>query len=156
LLFYNAPFTTAPELLPSYLDIAYYRKARGIPFTVNSNLVYALSAALDFFSQRTYELIEKDGVVLREALQVLGLPVVAPEAIASPAVTTLVLPPEVSSVAIGDQLAAHGFLLSYQSRYLVERNWIQICLMGDYRMDVLPTLLQMLGEMVAIQRRVAV
>jgi hypothetical protein len=51
-------------------------------------------------------------------------------------------------------LAAHGYLVSYQSRYLVERNWIQICLMGDYRIDALPDLLRVLGYLVTLGEQV--
>jgi aspartate aminotransferase-like enzyme len=149
LLFYNAPLAPAPEQLPSYLDLGSYRKARGIPYTINTNLVYALSLALEHFGTRTDSMVARDGRVLRAALRGMGLRVLAPEEVASPAVITIVLPGEVSSVAVGDGLATRGFLVSYQSRYLVERNWIQICLMGDYRTDALPDLLSVLGHLLA-------
>jgi predicted DNA-binding protein (MmcQ/YjbR family) len=37
----------------------------------------------------------------------------------------------VNSVELGNKLAKRGYLLSCNSEYLAERNWIQICLMGD-------------------------
>jgi len=40
------------------------------------------------------------------------------------------LPPGVNSCALGKALQGKGWLLSYQSKYLVDRNWIQICLFG--------------------------
>ena len=46
--------------------------------------------------------------------------------------STIALPPLVNSVALGDALLEAGYELSYKSRYLVERNWIQICLMGEH------------------------
>jgi aspartate aminotransferase-like enzyme len=49
----------------------------------------------------------------------------------SPAVTTIALPPTLNSRTLGKQLAAAGYLLSYMSSYLVEQNWLQICLMGE-------------------------
>jgi aspartate aminotransferase-like enzyme len=148
LVFYNEVLTPAPTRLPSYLDLGSYRKAGGIPFTINTNLVYALRVALDLFAERTYASIAADGAALRRALAEAGMRVLVPEAVASPAVTTLLLPPALSSVEVGDKLAEYGFLLSYQSRYLVERNWLQICLMGDYRTDALPDLLRLLGHLV--------
>jgi aspartate aminotransferase-like enzyme len=154
LVFYNEALAPAPERLPSYLDLGTYRQARGIPFTINTNLVYALSVALDAFRERTYRSLAEDATTLRSALRELGLRVLAPEAVASPAVTTIVLPPSISSVTVGDRLAEQGFMLSYQSRYLVERNWIQICLMGDYRTDALPDLLRILGHLVLSAERV--
>ena len=155
LVYYNEPFAPAPEQLPSYLDLGSYRHAKGIPFTINTNLVYALRVALDAFDKRSDTMMVEDGKHLRDALRQLGLRVLAPEAVASPAVTTIVLPPTVSSQAVGDTLAEHGFLLSYQSRYLVARNWIQICLMGDYRTDALPDLLHVLAYLVASTEKVA-
>lgn len=155
LVYYNEPLESAPDHLPSYLDLGSYRQAKGIPFTINTNLIYALAVALDTFGERTYTTMAEDGKQLRAALRQLGLQVLAPEAVASPAVTTIVLPPALSSVAVGDKLAAHGFLLSYQSRYLVERNWIQICLMGDYRTDALPGLLRVLAYLVLNTEQVA-
>jgi aspartate aminotransferase-like enzyme len=149
MVFYNAPLVAAPGQIPSYLDLGSYRKAKGVPFTMNTNLVYALSAALDAFGIRTYGVIAQDGSALRAALRQMGVQVLAREEVASPAVTTIVLPPQVSSVAVGDGLAAHGFLVSYQSRYLVEHNWIQICLMGEYRTDALPDLLRVYEHLAA-------
>jgi aspartate aminotransferase-like enzyme len=154
LVFYNAPLPPAPDRLPSYLDIGSYHKARGIPFTINTNLIYALSVALDTFGERTYGMIAQDGEGLRSALRQLRVSVLAPEEVASPAVTTIVLPMQISSVAVGDKLAAHGFLVSYQSGYLVDRNWIQVCLMGDYRTDALPDLLRVLGYLVTSSEQV--
>jgi hypothetical protein len=49
-------------------------------------------------------------------------------------------------LAVGDALAQQGFLLSYRSKYLIARNWLQICLMGDYRADTLPDLVDALAH----------
>jgi aspartate aminotransferase-like enzyme len=145
MVFYNAPLTPMPEALPGYLDLGSYRAAQGVPFTLNPNLVYALARALALRDapDATHGPAVTADVArgLRADLRRLGFQILAPEDVASPAVTTIVLPPKVSSVAVGDALARQGFQLSYQSRYLVARNWIQICLMGDYRADALPDLL---------------
>jgi hypothetical protein len=56
-------------------------------------------------------------------------------------VITLALPPNMSSTDLGDSLERAGFSLSYNSEYLRARNWIQVCLMGDFsRLDVEPLL----------------
>ncbi len=155
MVFYNEPLQPASNQLPAYLDLGTYRQANGVPFTLNTNIVYALTVALETLGSRSYELIARDGATLRDALRKAGLCVCAPEAVASPAVTTVVLPSGVSSVAVGDGLAEHGFLVNYQSRYLVEKNWIQISLMGEYRMDALPDLLRVLAHLVMQVERVA-
>ena len=51
----------------------------------------------------------------------------------SPAITTIALPSQVRSRSHGHELEEAGYLLSYLSGYLLERNWLQICLMGEVR-----------------------
>ena len=65
---------------------------------------------------------------------------------------SIALPPEISSKSVGWQLKKAGYLLSYNSGYLLERNWIQICLMGEWPRAHLETLPDMLAELVARRR----
>ena len=64
-----------------------------------------------------------------------------------------------SAVRLGDALAARGLLLSYRSDYLLARNWIQICLMGQYTAHTIERMLSALGELTghggrgAVERR---
>lgn len=155
MVFYNEPLAAAPEMLPSYLDLGSYRQARGVPFTLNTNLVYALLLALEIL-QGQVERVAVDGAELRGELRRLGLTVLASDEVALPAVTTIALPPGISSVEVGDQLTSKGFLLSYQSRYLVARNWIQICLMGEYRTDALVDLVRYLAHLLVGSEQVSV
>jgi len=88
--------------------------------------------------------------VVRGRLDAVGLAVVAPPDCAAPAVLTVALPPELDSDRIGSRLREAGYLLSYQSRYLLDRNWIQICLMGSgIRMTDLDHLCEILPGVVA-------
>jgi len=52
----------------------------------------------------------------------------------------VVVPPDVTSDKVGSELAEAGFSVSYQSAYLRDRNWIQICLMANYRRDAIAPL----------------
>ena len=148
LVFHNEPLTPAPERLPRYLDLGLYHTARGVPFTVLTNLVYALDAALAHVSPYRLASTAVDSADLRRRLRAAGLQVVTPEAAASPAVTTVALPAWRNSVAVGDALEQQGFLVYYRSRYLTERNWLQVCLMGEYRADALPDLVDALAALV--------
>ncbi|HUR47534.1 MAG TPA: hypothetical protein VMZ27_16745, partial [Candidatus Saccharimonadales bacterium] len=60
---------------------------------------------------------------------------------------------EVPSKSIGWQLKKSGFLLSYNSEYLLKRNWIQICLMGEWSRDNLITLPDVLASLCSQRRR---
>ncbi len=139
LVFHHHEVAPSPRL-PRYLDLGLYAAGEGVPFTHSSNLVRALRAAvlrLPLPAGRP-ELAE-DAARLRAALRGRGFRVLAADADASPAVTTVALPPEVPADALAERLEAEGWLLSHRSGYLRDRNWVQVCLMGEYRRDrVLP------------------
>jgi aspartate aminotransferase-like enzyme len=142
MVFYNHELEPRPDRLPRYLDMGLHASKGGVPFTMSSNLVYALDAALDRFdAANVFEDIAETSTWLRQRLRDLGFRIVAADACAAPAVITLALPPNMSSTDLGDSLEQAGFSLSYNSEYLRARNWIQICLMGEFsRHDVEPLL----------------
>lgn len=154
MVFYNHTLEAGAKKLPRYLDLAYYAAQGGVPFTHSSNLVFALQTALkrtcwnDKFNQ-----IAGVSVWLRERLRELGLQIVAPDGHASPAVLTIALPSDVASKSIGWQLKKSGYLLSYNSEYLLKRNWIQICLMGEWSRDNLITLPNVLSVLCSQRRK---
>src|SRR5207247_6938568 len=119
--------------LPRHLALGYYSAQAGIPFTHSSNLIFALQTALNRICwPEKFDQIAEVAVWLRRRLREVGLPIVAPDAHASPAVVTLALPSDLSSRSLGSQLRNAGYLLSYNSVYLLQRNWIQICLIGAW------------------------
>ncbi|HSB69630.1 MAG TPA: aminotransferase class V-fold PLP-dependent enzyme, partial [Candidatus Methylomirabilis sp.] len=89
----------ASAVLPRYLDLGAYAESRGVPFTTSSNLVYALGQSLTRFGSSDGKGPSSPAAVyqakavlarwLRPRLEALGLTILAPEAIASPAVMTL-------------------------------------------------------------------
>jgi aspartate aminotransferase-like enzyme len=138
MVFYNHNMAPAPQDLPRYLDLGYYAEQAGVPFTHSSNLIYALQTALNRIDwPAKFQQIAEIGVWLREQLRQVGLEIVAPDAHAASAVVTIALPPQVSSGEVGRLLRSKGYLLSYNSGYLRQRNWIQICLMGEWCKDTL-------------------
>ena len=149
MVFHDHAIAPAPGL-PRYLDLGCYGREDEVPYTVCSNLVAALRAALrrQRFEERFSHLA---GLAswLRAALRDQGLRILAPDAHASPAVTTIVLPPEVDSYRVGCALEERGYELSYSSSYLRERGWIQICLMGEHGREELALLPRLLRDAVA-------
>ncbi len=117
---------------PRSLDLGPYLAGDGVPFTVPSPLVVALDRALGWHQDndvltRTARL----GTRLRMGLEAIGLAIVAPPGVASPAVTTIALPPHLPSEAVAAGLRGAGYVANHQSGYLRQRNWLQLCLMGD-------------------------
>ena len=133
--------------VPRYLDLGLYARNEGIAFTHSSNLVNALYAAVKRvdWAGRFSELA---GVAawLRPKLRELGFQLVGSDTETSPAVYTLALPEQFNSARVGAQLNEAGFLLSYNSEYLRGRNWIQICLMGEFEHAKLTPLLNHLNR----------
>ena len=142
MVFYNHELESRPDRLPRYLDLGLHASKGGVPFTMSSNLVYALDAALDRFdATHVFDEIEETSSWLRQRVRDLGFRIVAADSCAAPAVITLALPPDMSSTDLGNSLEQAGFSLSYNSEYLRARNWIQLCLMGEFsRRDMEPLL----------------
>ena len=153
MVFYNHELKSNGENLPRYLDLGYYAAHQGIPFTFSSNLLHAMHAAVKRvpWEKRFAELSERS-TWLRPKLRELGFVLIGEETETSPAVITIVLPAEMNSVKIGNLIQESGYLLSYNSEYLKQRNWIQICLMGESAQERLVSLLNALNR-VCFKRR---
>ena len=148
MVFYNHELRPAPLKLPRYLDLGLYATSEGIPFTQSSNLHSALEKALDGAASGSFfDQLLKFSRELRGRMEDLGLTIVAPSDHASPAVITLALPPAIQSDEAGARLEAAGYLVSYHSKYLLQRNWIQVCLMGEIERDKMPGLLAALAHL---------
>jgi predicted DNA-binding protein (MmcQ/YjbR family) len=70
-------------------------------------------------------------------------------------VVSIALPEHQKSSELGARLQRAGYLLSYNSDYLRRRNWIQICLMGEYSPEKLDSLLAWLAKHAAPNRNTA-
>jgi aspartate aminotransferase-like enzyme len=128
--------------LPRYLDLGMYGKD-GVPYTHSSNLVRALRVAVERVDWATrFEQIVTNGTWLRGRLRAAGFTLIGDRATPAPHVVTIQLPKHIKSDDAARDLERTGFLLSYASGYLRERNWIQICLMGEVTRDVLPPLIR--------------
>jgi aspartate aminotransferase-like enzyme len=120
--------------LPRYFDLGYYESKQGIPFTISSNAVEALMTAVEEGDWSTrFENVRQWSEELRDELEEIGLTVLADRQCRAPHITTIALPTSVSSLALGDQLAEEGILVSYRSDYLITKNYLQVCFMGKCR-----------------------
>lgn len=135
MVFYNHE-VDPDRRLPRYLDLGYYREQKGVPFTHSSNLTAALHISLTCRDIRSrFDSIRCQYSWLRTKLEEAGIQIVAPENCSSPAVLSLALGPEISAFSLGEFLESRGYLLSFRSKYLIEKNIIQVCLMGDITED---------------------
>ena len=148
LVFYNHTPAASGKRLPRYLDLRMYADNDGIPFTVLSNLVGALNASLKGLDiEAKYRHNREMSNWLRRELRKEGLEVLVDGQRAAPCVMTVVMPREFSSEQIGCRLEEWGFFTHYKSSYLREKNWLQICLMGEVSREVLGPLLVNLRQL---------
>ncbi|HEY2990694.1 MAG TPA: aminotransferase class V-fold PLP-dependent enzyme, partial [Candidatus Binatia bacterium] len=148
MVFYNHPIEPAERAIPRYLDVGFYAARGGVPFTISSNLIYALRASLlRRLGENSADEILGLSRRLRARLRAMGFRIVAPDAHAAPTVITIALPETICSDDLGQYLEATGYSLSYKSEYLLRRNWIQICLMGECTEAKLTPLLESLQEL---------
>jgi aspartate aminotransferase-like enzyme len=146
MVFYNHTISHSTRL-PRYLDLGWYAEHQGIAFTHSSNLVRALDAALRRVDwPKKYAQLAEDTAWLRERLRALGLNLITPDPEAMPGVITIAPGHGQSGFEMAQRLEQAGFLLSCNSDYLRQRNWIQICLMGEYSREKLDGLLACLAR----------
>jgi len=130
-VFHDHDVAPASHALPRLFDLGLYASERGVPFTQSSNLVCALDAAIQRLDlPAPVETLAALAGWLRRRLTLLGFDLVGRDASPAPGVITIALPATISSLDAAAALEQAGCEIGARSRYLVERNWIQIALMG--------------------------
>ena len=131
--------------VPRYLDLAEYDSADGVPFTHSSNLVTALERALAATAwPQKFARVQRASRELRRGLREAGFQLVAAETDAAPGIVTVALPGSVRSDEVAAVLSAAGTEIAWASGYLTKRNWVQICLMGEFDDDAVRDLPRLL------------
>ncbi|HPU55032.1 MAG TPA: aminotransferase class V-fold PLP-dependent enzyme, partial [Verrucomicrobiota bacterium] len=149
MVFHHHDVAPEPERLPRYLDLGYYARQQGVPFTFSSNLLHALHAATKHVDwEKRFRDIVDLSAFLRQRLIELGFQLVGSDAVTSPAVVTIAVPPDGSSTQMAKSLQEAGYLISYNSEYLQKRNWVQICLMGECTREKVVSLLNAIQRVV--------
>ncbi|NLH15482.1 MAG: aminotransferase class V-fold PLP-dependent enzyme [Phycisphaerae bacterium] len=152
MVFYDHDLQPGDDCLPAYLDLYAYASNDGVPYTLCSNLVYALHASLEETDQ-PQRLAQTQKVTgwLRREFRAMGLDLLIDDIDASPHVITICLDRRYKTVPLCDALKIRGFMLSYKSEYLVSRNWMQICLMSNPTLDRVESLPALLKQELARQ-----
>jgi len=130
------------EKCPKYLDLYHYKNANGIPFTFSSIQLQALHNSIqEKMNNATWKQKDFQAKKLYNLLNPLGI---IPFANVKSRVFTLVMP-NIDSQELGLKLNKNGLISSYQSNYLLERNWLQLTLFGshtDAQIDEVITILK--------------
>lgn len=138
MVFYNHKIQESANKSPRCLSLYQYSHSQGIPYTISSNLVFALYTALKNLNiNEKTERIKELHFSLKQNLTFLGVPTLTAEEDINPAVLTFPIDKQYDSKKIGDYIKGKGYLVSYESNYLIQRNWIQICFMGEINKEQL-------------------
>jgi aspartate aminotransferase-like enzyme len=137
--------------IPRYLDLSTYEATDSVPFTHSSNLLAALdrSLALTHWPSK-FEDVRQKSETLRTVLRSLALPPLAQDPDAAPGVVTVAIPDDVNAADVALALSTQGIQVAHQSGYLQQRNWLQICLMGELQEAALHSLPSALATQVSI------
>ncbi|MEI7828782.1 MAG: aminotransferase class V-fold PLP-dependent enzyme [Prolixibacteraceae bacterium] len=139
MVFYNHEIEVLSSI-PKYLDLGFFRRENGMPFTISSNLVLALIKAVDLLDEneeKIYSGIVKKSVVMREALQPFNLKIINDSDLSSPSVVTIELPDSINSVAFGKLMEQRNCFINYNSGYLIKRNWVQTFITRNTSMETI-------------------
>lgn len=133
MIFFNSLIEKPENTIPLYLDIFYYIRKRGIPFTLNSNALYALGSAVKIIDiHLKYNTIKEQTLWLRNQIATLCPNLELCEGkLLHPAIITIKLPDSISSLTSGKLFEEKNILINYRSDYLLEHNMIQICLFSE-------------------------
>jgi len=148
MVFYNHEPGDSGKRLPRYLDLEVYARNEGVPYTVLSNLVGALNQAIRGLDvEAKYRHNREISNWLRREIRKEGLEVLVDGERTAPCVSTVIVPRQFNSEQIGRRLEEWGFFTHYKSGYLRERNWLQICMMGEVSREELGPLLVNLRQL---------
>jgi aspartate aminotransferase-like enzyme len=84
-----------------------------------------------------FERVRRASVTLRALLRSHGLSPLAADTDAAPGIVTVALAADISATDVATELSKQGLHIAHQSAYLLQRNWLQICLMGEFDETVL-------------------
>ncbi|MBV8251884.1 MAG: alanine--glyoxylate aminotransferase family protein [Chitinophaga sp.] len=133
LLFSNISPLSNPQI-PVFLDLANYAVKKNIPFTISSNLVNALHTAI--VQKQTIAHTDMIHHYSRKYYDIMYQHALIPCSDQHSKVFTVVLPDKMKPVFV-DYMQEKNIILSYESEYLVKRNWVQLAVLGYYQEEQL-------------------
>ncbi len=134
--------------IPTYLDLGYYFQKDGIPFTISSNLIFALNEATNFTTTISHlgNIAELSSYLLQKLNAFKNLEILNTKYALQSHIITIKPMNGLLSTDIGNALMKKNIETSFNSKYLVERNFLQIAIMSQHSKDEIDLLVENLGE----------
>ncbi|MGP7815839.1 aminotransferase class V-fold PLP-dependent enzyme [Niallia sp. 01092] len=121
--------------LPPYLDLGEYMEKESVPYSHSSHLVSALEESLQIKAEQKFFQVEKMYQYVYESLIEEGFHVITESKKAAFTIITVQIDSDLSTELLGDMMKLQGYVLQYESKYLIKRNWIQIATIGNNTID---------------------
>jgi aspartate aminotransferase-like enzyme len=117
--------------IPRYMDLKHHQETNQVPYTISTNLFYALVNAFNGVnSPAHFQQVKQLSDFLYEELSALGFTFLGNYADMMPGVISIVCPPEINSYDLGVELEKNNFFVNYGGSYLRKVNYFQVCIMG--------------------------
>lgn len=119
-----------------YLDLSYYQLKDGVPFTISTSQIRALGTSCrERLSPFNYIRIDNLQKYIRERVQSISFLELEYLEQRHLAFFSFKVSSDFSSVKIGEYLESKGIYISFRTRYLVDKNCIEIALL-DYNLTI--------------------
>jgi len=134
--------------IPTYLDLGYYFQKDGIPFTISSNLIFALNEATNFTTTSSHlkNISELSSYLIQKLKAFANIEILNTKYALQSHIITIKPMHGLLSTALGNALMKKNIDTSFNSKYLVERNFLQIAIMSQHSKDEIDLLVENLGE----------
>jgi aspartate aminotransferase-like enzyme len=117
--------------MPKYMNLRHHRDTNWVPYTISTNLFYALRHAFDGIANEQHrENIAHISNYVYEQLAELGFTFLGDYNDMMPGIISIICPPEINSYELGVELEKNNFYVNYGGAYLRNGNYFQICIMG--------------------------
>lgn len=122
--------------VPKYMNIKYHQETNLVPYTISTNLFYALSHAFNgIVNPQHRQNIRLISDYIYEQLALLGFSFLGNYNEMMPGIISIVCPAGKNSYELGLALEKNNFYVNYGGAYLKKGNYFQICIMGHQHMD---------------------
>jgi aspartate aminotransferase-like enzyme len=122
--------------IPKYMNLAHHRDCNWVPYTISTNLFYALRYAFKSIANEQHQAnIRAISDYIYSELALLGFSFLGNYNDMMPGVISIICPATVNSYDLGVELEQNGFYVNYGGAYLRNINYFQICIMGHQEMS---------------------
>lgn len=117
--------------IPKYFNLKHHNDSNSVPYTISTNLFYALAHAFDGVATKEHrDNIKQIGDYIYAELSALGFSFLGNKVDMMPGIISIICPQNISSYDLGVELEKNNFFVNYGGAYLRNANYFQICIMG--------------------------